>query len=145
MFLDSLNLGTLFLSFLLIFFVMRRNLAFQKKILIIFVKDGVGKQGYYIYPVNTHSIFNVPFHLHWRQEGSDQLNWEDIDEDAESSADKGIPLTDCLFCAAKLRSLEEKCEHMAAKHSFYIPDMAHVSDLEGLMRFLGVKVGDNKN
>lgn len=30
---------------------------------------------------------------------------------------------------------------MAREHSFFIPDMDHVSDVEGLLRFLGVKVG----
>lgn len=76
------------------------------------------------------------------EEGEDQLNWEDIDEEEEGEkADEGIPLTDCLFCEAKFGSVEDKCEHMAAKHSFFIPDMAHVSDLEGLVRHLGVKMG----
>jgi hypothetical protein len=30
---------------------------------------------------------------------------------------------------------------MAKEHSFFIPDMENVSDLEGLLKFLGVKVG----
>ena len=30
---------------------------------------------------------------------------------------------------------------MAKFHSFFIPDMEHVSDLEGLVKFLGVKLG----
>ena len=30
---------------------------------------------------------------------------------------------------------------MAKMHSFYIPDMEHVSDLEGLVKFLGIKLG----
>lgn len=80
------------------------------------------------------------------EDGEDQLNWEDIEEEEEEAsqakaAEKGIPATDCLFCEAKFASVEDKCEHMAAKHSFYIPDMAHVSDLEGLVRHLGIKLG----
>jgi pre-60S factor REI1 len=79
------------------------------------------------------------------EQTEDQLNWEDIEsEDEEGQAttlDRGIPVTDCLFCEAKFGSVEDKCEHMALKHSFYIPDMAHVSDLEGLVRHLGVKMG----
>lgn len=30
---------------------------------------------------------------------------------------------------------------MAKEHSFFIPDMEYVSDLEGLLRFLGIKLG----
>ena len=30
---------------------------------------------------------------------------------------------------------------MAKAHSFFIPDMAHLTDLEGLLKFLGVKLG----
>ena len=30
---------------------------------------------------------------------------------------------------------------MAKEHSFFIPDMEYVSDLEGLLKFLGIKVG----
>jgi len=37
--------------------------------------------------------------------------------------------------------VEDKCEHMAKVHSFYIPDMEHVCDLEGLVKFLGIKIG----
>jgi pre-60S factor REI1 len=30
---------------------------------------------------------------------------------------------------------------MATEHSFFIPDMEHVSDMEGLLKFLGIKLG----
>ena len=47
----------------------------------------------------------------------------------------------CFFCTHVSATAEDKCEHMAEKHTFYIPDMEHVSDLEGLLKFLGVKLG----
>ena len=54
---------------------------------------------------------------------------------------KGIALNTCLFCEHKCDSLATKVEHMAKEHSFFIPDYENVSDLEGLMKFLGVKLG----
>jgi len=70
-------------------------------------------------------------------------NWEDIgDESMDEFDDKnGVPINDCLFCENKFSSIEDKCEHMAKVHSFFIPDMDHVSDLEGLVKFLGIKLG----
>lgn len=73
------------------------------------------------------------------------LNWEDIgdeDEDMDTfDESQGIPINDCFFCDSKFSSLEDKCEHMAKVHTFFIPDMGHVCDLEGLVKFLGVKLG----
>jgi pre-60S factor REI1 len=54
---------------------------------------------------------------------------------------KGISLLTCLFCEHESTSMEQKCEHMAREHSFYIPDIEHVGDFEGLFRFLGIKIG----
>jgi pre-60S factor REI1 len=52
-----------------------------------------------------------------------------------------IDLNKCFFCEHMSDSAENKCVHMAKEHSFFIPDMEHVSDLEGLIKFLGVKLG----
>jgi len=79
------------------------------------------------------------------EEDETDQNWEDVGEDDESmdqfDESQGIPLDDCFFCDHKLSSIEEKCEHMAKVHSFFIPDMGHVCDLEGLIKFLGIKIG----
>lgn len=76
---------------------------------------------------------------------SDLKNWEDVGEDEEVMSQfddsNAIQINDCLFCEKKFNSIEDKCEHMAKAHSFYIPDMDHVCDLEGLIKYLGVKVG----
>lgn len=53
----------------------------------------------------------------------------------------GIELNTCLFCSFSGSSVEQKLEHMAKEHSFFIPDVEHVSDMEGLLKFLGIKVG----
>lgn len=74
----------------------------------------------------------------------DDKNWEDIGDDEEMDQfdeSKGIPLTECFFCDHKSNTVEEKCEHMAKLHSFFIPDMEHCTDLEGLLKFLGIKLG----
>jgi pre-60S factor REI1 len=83
--------------------------------------------------------------VHVDDEDATDKNWEDIDdEDTEKDEfddSLGIPINDCLFCDSKFSSVEDKCEHMAKVHSFFVPDMGHVSDLEGLVKFLGIKVG----
>jgi pre-60S factor REI1 len=73
----------------------------------------------------------------------DEKDWEDVgDEDEDMiNESEGIDLNTCLFCDHKSESLIAKCEHMAKEHSFFIPDSDHVADLEGLMKFLGIKVG----
>jgi pre-60S factor REI1 len=75
----------------------------------------------------------------------DAKEWEDVgDEDDDQSMleeSKGIDLKTCLFCEHKSDSLEGKCDHMAKTHSFFIPDAEYVSDMEGLLKFLGIKVG----
>ena len=64
----------------------------------------------------------------------------DTDTDMFNEADAIEPAA-CLFCEHKSDTVVAKCEHMAREHSFFVPDNEHVCDLEGLMKFLGVKVG----
>lgn len=102
------------------------------------------------------------------EEDVDGDDWEDIDsdeelecEDAESmdeleeldaeeeeavgSAPPGaIPVTDCLFCPHHSSSLMKNVAHMTKIHSFFIPDIEYLSDLKGLIQYLGEKVGVGK-
>jgi pre-60S factor REI1 len=73
----------------------------------------------------------------------DEKNWEDIEENEDIEIDEstGVDLKTCLFCEHQSQNIEAKCEHMAKEHSFFIPDADCVSDLEGLLKFLGVKLG----
>lgn len=84
-------------------------------------------------------------------------DWEDIDSDdgmeCENSgvedqdaedADAGespplgaIPITDCLFCSHHSSSLMKNVAHMTKIHSFFIPDIEYLSDLKGLIKYLG--------
>lgn len=65
------------------------------------------------------------------------------DEDAED-AEAGerpplgaIPVTDCLFCSHHSCSLVKNVAHMTKVHSFFIPDIEYLSDLKGLIQYLG--------
>ncbi|KAJ1554801.1 hypothetical protein HK405_004039 [Cladochytrium tenue] len=51
-----------------------------------------------------------------------------------------LAVSDCLFCDAHLGSLEENMEHMAKTHSFFVPDLEYLVDLEGLVKYLGEKI-----
>ncbi|XP_006895073.1 PREDICTED: zinc finger protein 622 [Elephantulus edwardii] len=103
------------------------------------------------------------------EEDEDGDDWEDLDsdeelecEDAEEMEDAeeeeeeeeeraetqpplgAIPVTDCLFCSHHSCSLMKNVAHMTKVHSFFIPDIEYLSDLKGLIRYLGEKVGVGK-
>ncbi|XP_008577870.1 PREDICTED: zinc finger protein 622 [Galeopterus variegatus] len=89
----------------------------------------------------------------WEDIDSDQeLECEDTeamddaeDEEAEESPPFGaIPITDCLFCSHHSSSLMKNVSHMTKIHSFFIPDIEYLSDLRGLIKYLGEKVGVGK-
>jgi len=67
----------------------------------------------------------------------------DSDEWEEDNMIEGDPILaeDCLFCPHHSRDLEKKMVHMTEKHGFFIPDMEYIKDLEGLIEYLGEKVG----
>lgn len=73
----------------------------------------------------------------------EEQEWEDIAEGEDDDYDESnaIDVKKCFFCEHISGTVEEKCEHMALSHGFFIPDMDHISDLEGLMKHLGVKLG----
>lgn len=55
-----------------------------------------------------------------------------------------IPVTECLFCSHHSRSLLKNVAHMTKVHSFFIPDIEYLQDLQGLISYLGEKVGVGK-
>ncbi|XP_040209473.1 zinc finger protein 622 [Rana temporaria] len=96
----------------------------------------------------------------------DEKEWEDMEseDDADSDEDEGmeedlavegssaavadstpppgaIPVTECLFCSHHSRSLLKNVAHMTKVHSFFIPDIEYLQDLQGLFSYLGEKVG----
>ncbi|XP_029796925.1 zinc finger protein 622 isoform X1 [Suricata suricatta] len=102
------------------------------------------------------------------EEDLDEDDWEDMDSDEElecedaepmdeaeeQAAEDGgagggplsgaIPITDCLFCPHHSSSLLKNVAHMTKVHSFFIPDIEYLSDLKGLIKYLGEKVGIGK-
>uniref|UniRef100_G1RMH5 Cytoplasmic 60S subunit biogenesis factor ZNF622 n=1 Tax=Nomascus leucogenys TaxID=61853 RepID=G1RMH5_NOMLE len=102
------------------------------------------------------------------EEDLDADDWEDIDSDEElecedteamddaagqdaeeEEAGEGpplgaIPVTDCLFCSHHSSSLMKNVAHMTKVHSFFIPDIEYLSDIKGLIKYLGEKVGVGK-
>ena len=63
-----------------------------------------------------------------------------VDSDAESCESwegEALGMEECLFCSHISDSLEKNVEHMTLKHSFFIPDAEYLSDLEGLVIYLG--------
>lgn len=70
----------------------------------------------------------------------------DMDEAEEQDAEEetgggpligAIPITDCLFCPHHSSSLMKNVAHMTKVHSFFIPDIEYLSDLKGLIKYLG--------
>lgn len=102
------------------------------------------------------------------EEDLDGDDWEDIDSDEElecedteamddaveqdaeeEEAEEGpplgaIPIRDCLFCSHHSSSLMKNVAHMTKVHSFFIPDIEYLSDIKGLIKYLGEKVGVGK-
>ena len=74
-------------------------------------------------------------------EENDQDMEEDDDSDEWEDEEEAIPITTCLFCNHKSSSLEGSLNHMSHQHSFFIPDSEYVVDMEGLVTYLGERVG----
>ncbi|KAM8966375.1 cytoplasmic 60S subunit biogenesis factor ZNF622 isoform 2-T2 [Pelodytes ibericus] len=55
-----------------------------------------------------------------------------------------IPITDCLFCPHHSRSFVKNIAHMTKVHSFFIPDIEYLQNMQGLILYLGEKVGVGK-
>jgi len=83
----------------------------------------------------------------------DSDEWEDVDEEEEeedvsenedNEVSDSLPPNYCLFCPHESVNLEDNFRHMTKSHSFFIPDLKYVVDLEGYFIYLGAKVGDGK-
>ena len=72
-------------------------------------------------------------------DGSPSSGDEDIDERI-ASLRRRIKPTDCLFCSKRTLSIADATSHMAREHSFFVPDQDHLTDLPGLLSYLGNKV-----
>lgn len=71
----------------------------------------------------------------------EEVDSDEWDEDDDSEEGDPIPATDCLFCSHHSASLDKNVVHMTSSHSFFLPDADYIVDLEGLLGYLGAKVG----
>ena len=63
---------------------------------------------------------------------------------ASTSTDAGlaaIPVTACLFCPNISPDVEGNLQHMELHHDFKVSDLSFVTDMQGLLTYLGKKVG----
>lgn len=75
--------------------------------------------------------------------GDDDDEWEDEDEDQESEGNEEPDeraVRTCLFCDEVSPDLTKSLEHMSLAHSFFLPDAEFVTDVYGLVAYLGEKV-----
>lgn len=64
----------------------------------------------------------------------------DGDEAAEMLA-RVVKIDTCLFCDKKSANIHKNIAHMNLHHGFFIPEEQYVIDLDGLLEYLGFKVG----
>ncbi|KAI8832675.1 C2H2 type zinc-finger-domain-containing protein [Chytriomyces cf. hyalinus JEL632] len=80
---------------------------------------------------------------YWRTQFEEAESIEDIQSLVQQKLDESprLATTDCIFCpAAEFESVESALHHMSVQHSFMIPDIEYLVDLEGLLEHLGQKV-----
>ncbi|XP_018413955.1 PREDICTED: zinc finger protein 622 isoform X2 [Nanorana parkeri] len=79
-------------------------------------------------------------------EEDEEMEDDVADEGSSAAAADGTALTgafavtECLFCSHHSRSLLKNVAHMTKVHSFFIPDIEFLQDLQGLISYLGEKV-----
>lgn len=70
--------------------------------------------------------------------------YEDVDEDEEwdevVSENNPIVNNICLFCSHNSENLLDNIKHMSDIHSFFIPDVEYLTDMKGLLVYLGEKI-----
>lgn len=76
-----------------------------------------------------------------QQQGEQEPSKNQSIEDRIASLRSRISPLQCLFCSAPAgESIEENVSHMASAHSFFIPDLEYLTDLSGLLSFLGERI-----
>ncbi|KZT19899.1 hypothetical protein NEOLEDRAFT_1183000 [Neolentinus lepideus HHB14362 ss-1] len=73
------------------------------------------------------------------ESASDDAITQTIDAKIAAARSRLSPLH-CLFCPTVSTSVSDNLTHMAVTHSFFIPDAEFLTDVEGLLTYLGEKV-----
>lgn len=79
-------------------------------------------------------------------EDDDEDDWEFLDEEYQEDElddllSQIISSDTCLFCDKKSPTTEVNVKHMDQAHGFFIPEYRYLIDLDGLLEYLGFKVG----
>ena len=79
---------------------------------------------------------------HWIERFRSAKTEAEVEEIMREKMEKAsrLDLQDCLFCQLKSESFETNMDHMARQHSFFIPDIEYLVDLQGLIEYLGEKI-----
>jgi len=74
---------------------------------------------------------------------SDDEDYEEVDSD-EWDEEDAISPNDCFFCSHHSSNNDKNLLHMSEKHSFFVPDLEYVINVDGLLTYIGCKVGQGK-
>eukprot|EP00730_Choanoeca_flexa_P012420 TRINITY_DN4257_c0_g1_i1.p1 TRINITY_DN4257_c0_g1~~TRINITY_DN4257_c0_g1_i1.p1 ORF type:complete len:422 (+),score=122.07 TRINITY_DN4257_c0_g1_i1:90-1355(+) len=66
----------------------------------------------------------------------------DTQEEDKTHEEPILELVDSIFDTYRAETFEENLEYMSQQHGLFIPNIEYVSDLEGLVRYLQLKVGN---
>ena len=69
----------------------------------------------------------------------DDEDIEEVDSD-EWDEEDAIVANDCFFCSHHSATNDKNLLHMSERHSFFVPDLEFVVDLDGLLTYIGCKV-----
>lgn len=63
----------------------------------------------------------------------------DAEVKAEKKVEKGrrLGFLECSFCGEKSADAEENAAHMGLHHGFFVPDVEYLTNLEGLLSYIG--------
>jgi len=80
--------------------------------------------------------------INWKKRFAEAQTEEEFNKvlDEKIKASRKLEETECLFCDFKGNTFEEKMEHMAEEHTFFIPDIEYLVSLKGLITYLGEKI-----
>lgn len=78
----------------------------------------------------------------WSEINEDEFVAEDYDDDeVDELLERVVKPDTCLFCNKKSSNYKQNVSHMNQIHGFFVPEEKYVIDFEGLMAYLGFKVG----
>lgn len=70
-----------------------------------------------------------------------QVPKQQEEDDFEIDESKSIPLMSCLFCNRSFSTVDKSLQHMLKAHGFFVPFTEYLVDMNGLLKYLGAKVG----